>query len=233
MSIPPRPKTQPITHHVPEHLVEAFLQAADEFFAQARGGRTAGQGAAEVRAQDRDRGLDSLAHLVEVAEGDTGQAGIVARFLAGLYNGTNFPFDLTELRGLDADLFEHCLAVLRLDNRPKVEVHRYFTDGDELWQCMIARWNLDQQPPAEPAPLHGERYQAKYVTHGNAPGYRDVTLYVSLENDPARLLPIELHFSAQDGVAIAQDVIGIHRRVWQDGRVPIDIDAGETRPSWF
>lgn len=57
--MPPHPKTQAITHHVPEHLIEALLQATDEFFSAARGGQTRGQRAVEVRAQDRHAGLDS------------------------------------------------------------------------------------------------------------------------------------------------------------------------------
>ncbi|HEY6456293.1 MAG TPA: hypothetical protein VIY90_13555 [Steroidobacteraceae bacterium] len=31
----------------------------------------------------------------------TGQSGRLVRFLAGVYNGQDYPFDLTELRGLD------------------------------------------------------------------------------------------------------------------------------------
>lgn len=135
-------KTRPITHHVDEHLVEPFLAAATDFFAQARGSTTSGQRAAEVRAQDKDAGLDSLAHLVELASGDTGQCGIVARFLAGLYNGPDFPFDLTELRGLDADLFEHCMAVLRLGYHPEVEIHNYIPNGSAVFKRMLLDWNL-------------------------------------------------------------------------------------------
>lgn len=138
MSLPPRPKTRAITHQVPQHLVEAFLKIANELFTNARGMRTVAQRAEAVRAQDIDMGLDSLVHLAEVAEGDSLQAGIAARFLAGLYNGQAYPFDLTELRALDADLFEHCLAVLRLDNRPKVEIHQYFPDGQARFQRLIA-----------------------------------------------------------------------------------------------
>lgn len=233
MTIPPRPQTQPIIHHVPEHLVDAFLQATDEFFAAARGGQTSGQRAAEVRAQDRDKGLDSLVYLVELTERDTRQAGIVARFLAGLYNGQAYPFDLTELRALDADLFEHCLAVLRLDNQPTVEIHKYLPDGDVRWQRMIADWNLDKRPPAEPEPVRGERYHVRYTTHGNAPGYRDITLHVAFEGDPHRQRPVELQFSAKDSAAIAQDILDIHRRAWRDGRGPIDKEEGETRPAWL
>jgi hypothetical protein len=34
----------------------------------------------------------------------TGQARRLVRFLAGLYNGQDYPFDLSELRGLDTKL---------------------------------------------------------------------------------------------------------------------------------
>ncbi|WP_457912047.1 DUF7673 family protein, partial [Caballeronia cordobensis] len=36
-------------------------------------------------------------HLLDVAEGSSGQARVAAQFLAGLYNGDDFPFSLTEL----------------------------------------------------------------------------------------------------------------------------------------
>jgi hypothetical protein len=146
MTIAPRPKTRAITTNVPEHLVEAFLHVAQEFFVQSRGGQTSGQRAAEIRAQDRDCGMDSLAHLLTIAEeSETHQAGVVARFLAGLYNGQDYRFDLTELRRLDDDLLEHCLAVLRLV-QSGVEVHQYFPDGERRWQLMIAAWSRDDRP---------------------------------------------------------------------------------------
>ncbi|MCY0853097.1 DUF7673 family protein [Cupriavidus sp. D39] len=229
----PRPARHAITNHVPVHLVQAFHQAVDEFFAQARSSNTAGQRAAEVRAQDHDRGLDSLVHLLELTESDTDQASIVAGFLAGLYNGRDFPFDLTDLRRLDEDLFEHCLAVLRLDNSAKAEVHNYFPDGQARFQRMIADWNLNNLPPPEPAPVEGARYQVKYETHGNAPGYRDVTLYVSFTDDPDRQRPVALCFSAQDGEEIGRAIVGIHRRAWRDTEGPIDKREGEKRPLWI
>jgi hypothetical protein len=51
-----------------------------------------------------------------------------------------YPFNLVELRGLDAPLFEDCLAVLRLDRRPEREVHEYFKDGDAIWADFRKRW---------------------------------------------------------------------------------------------
>ncbi|CAB3781779.1 hypothetical protein LMG28688_01318 [Paraburkholderia caffeinitolerans] len=146
MNIAPRPKTHRITSDVPEHLLEAFQHTIAEFFANAHGGQTPAQRAAEIRAGDRDRGLDSLLQLVDMAEGDTEQAETVAEFLAGLYNGTDYRLDLTALRAPDDDLFEHCLAVLRLDHRPTGEVHGYFPGGERRRQQIITRWNLDKRP---------------------------------------------------------------------------------------
>lgn len=196
MNIPPRPKTHRITSDVPEHLLEAPQHTITESFANARGGQTPAQRAAEIRVDDRDRGLDSLLQLVDVAEGETGQAETVAEFLACLYNGTGYRFDHTALRALGDDIFDHCLPGLRLDHRPTVEVHGYFPGGEQRWQQIITRWNLDKRPAPELPPVHGERYQGRYLTNQEAPGYRDMTLVVAIDGDPARQLPIELHFSA-------------------------------------
>jgi hypothetical protein len=226
-----REATVEITSIVPKHLVEAFMRTTQEFFAQSRRGNTSAQRAAEVRAQDRDAGLDSLVHLVRMTEGDTGQCGIIARFLAGLYNSTDFPFKLTELRGLDEDLFEHCLAVLRLDNTPTVEIQKYLPAGDARLQRMIKDWNLDKRPVPDPEPERGTRYNACYITHGTAPGYRDITLCVKFDGDPVRQLPVDLHFNAEDSARIAQDILDVHKFAWKRG--PIDAYDGEKRPSWL
>lgn len=85
-------------------------------------------------------GIDALLRLVPVAQRDTGQSGVVARFLLALYNGPVHPFDLTELRRLDAGLFEDCIAVLRLDNSPEQEVHTYIHDGDAIWEKLRRNW---------------------------------------------------------------------------------------------
>ena len=71
----------------------------------------------------RDHRLGDLLTLWNAAQSDTGQAGVVARFLLGLYNGQRFRFDLTDLRRLDGRLFIACLNVLSLDWTPAVEVH--------------------------------------------------------------------------------------------------------------
>jgi hypothetical protein len=84
-----------------------------------------------------EAGIPALFRLADIAEGDTGQAATVRRFLLGLYNGHRFPFNLITLRGLDKALFDDCLAVLKLDARAtRQEVHQYFDNGGERFE----RW---------------------------------------------------------------------------------------------
>jgi|GEM_PF-6655441 len=45
-------------------------------------------------------GIPALQRLMEIAQGGTGQARIVGRFLLGIYNNDAFPFPLADLRGL-------------------------------------------------------------------------------------------------------------------------------------
>jgi hypothetical protein len=67
---------------------------------------------------------------------DHGGAQVVARLLLSLYNGTRFPFDLTNLRRLDEATFEKCLDMLRMDYCPYQEVHetigRHFYGGRHI-----------------------------------------------------------------------------------------------------
>lgn len=127
-----------VTVDVPRDRQEAFARLLHDFYA----GQTNADEAIRRRAADREQGLLSLQRLVDVAQGQSGQCRHVARFLAGLYNGYEFPFVLTTLRALDEELFEHCVAVLRLDYRPQKEVHQYVENGQVLWQDMIGSWGL-------------------------------------------------------------------------------------------
>jgi hypothetical protein len=82
-----------------------------------------------------EAGIPALVRLAKIAEGDTGQAATVRRFLLGLYNGYRFPFNLITLRGLDKELFDDCLDVLKLDARAtRQEVHQYIDNGGELFE---------------------------------------------------------------------------------------------------
>ncbi|MBD8236945.1 hypothetical protein SOM46_25030 [Pseudomonas fluorescens] len=88
----------------------------------------------------RKAGIEALARLVTVAQRGTGQSEVIGRFLLGLYNGYDYPFVLTSLRGLDTALFDDCLAVLQLDYSPEQEVHTYLADGDAIWEQLIGAW---------------------------------------------------------------------------------------------
>jgi hypothetical protein len=80
-----------------------------------------------------DRAQEALL-IIETAIGNnptSGQAGRLVRFLAGLYNGSDYPFDLTELRALDTRLANACLDYLNYDRLGKREVHRHLTGGEE------------------------------------------------------------------------------------------------------
>lgn len=88
----------------------------------------------------RSAGLAALVRLLPVAQRDSGQSGVVARFLLSLYNGTAYPFPLTDLRKLDTALYKDCIAVLHMDNRPEREVHTYVVNGDEIWEGFKKVW---------------------------------------------------------------------------------------------
>ena len=97
---------------------------------------------------ENSQGILSLKKLYSVAQSDTGQARIIARFLANLYNGYDFQFDLTDFRALDQDLFVHCLHVLIMDHRCVKEVHQYFDNGGKRWENMIAYHRLRSKEAA-------------------------------------------------------------------------------------
>ena len=102
--------------------------------------------AQNVRENAMAAGEAALQRLYGLAQGDTGQARVIAQFLAGLYNGTRFPFDLTDLRTLDDALFEDCMALLRMDARHCVqEVHRNIENGGVKWEQMISDWNMEKK----------------------------------------------------------------------------------------
>lgn len=92
----------------------------------------------------REEGRAALMRLMPIAQQDTGQSGVIARFLLGLYNGERFPFDMTEFRRLDGSVFDDCIAVLKMDWQPAAEVHTYFTDGGRLFEQLVKDWHLER-----------------------------------------------------------------------------------------
>jgi hypothetical protein len=66
----------------------------------------------------------------------TEQARRLVWFLAAVYNGSLYLFDLTELRALDCDLANACLDYLNYDRLGRREVHRHLSSGD----AELQRW---------------------------------------------------------------------------------------------
>lgn len=96
---------------------------------------------AERPAIERE-GEAALRRLFAIAHRDSGQCRHVAAFLLGCYNGTRFPFDLTNFRCLDAALFDDCIAVLKMDAQPEREVHKYFENGGAAFEKLAQDWKI-------------------------------------------------------------------------------------------
>jgi len=73
----------------------------------------------------------------------TGQARRLTHFLAGVYNGTDYPCDLTDLRALDTELATACLDYLNYDRLGKREVHHHLRGGDRELHQWIADYSIE------------------------------------------------------------------------------------------
>ena len=87
---------------------------------------------AHGEAQIIARAMDALKVIEKAIRENpgTGQANRLIRFVAGVYNGSDFPFDLTDLRALDTRLANACLDYLNYDRLGKREVHHHLSGGD-------------------------------------------------------------------------------------------------------
>ncbi len=192
------------------------------------------------------RGVAALRRLYLVACRDSGQCRYIARFLLGLYNGSRFPFDLTDLRAIDTELFDDCMAVLNMDARiTRQEVHTYFEDGGAKFEQLAKRWGVEDvhklrqdaarasQPAGSPAPVHqGGWYPARFVTHAAAPGYRDVALTFAIGEGANT--HIELQLSGSDSENLLRSIADVQAFAWsRTGQRPVDASEQEKRPDWL
>jgi hypothetical protein len=81
-------------------------------------------------------GLQRIVKAVEEHPG-TGQSECLVRFLAGVYNGNEFNFDLTDLRTLDTEFANACIDYLNYDRLAKAEVHTHLPDGGRQMELLI------------------------------------------------------------------------------------------------
>lgn len=105
----------------------------------------------------RARGEAALRRLLPIAQNHSGQCRYVAAFLLGLYNGSRFPFDLTNLRAVDRAIFDDCVTVLQMDANLLKEVHLYFDDGGAVFESLAQQWVIPDREK-----LHGLIKEARF-----------------------------------------------------------------------
>lgn len=81
-----------------------------------------------------------LLHLAETR--DSGQVRYIARFLASSYNGTAFPWNPFELRGLDVDIGDDMLACLDALRWAKADLYHLVPDGERRVEAVMKLWGL-------------------------------------------------------------------------------------------
>lgn len=91
---------------------------------------------------NHEAGVPAVRRLFKIAQGHSGQCRHVAAFLLGLYNGQRFPFDMTDFRAVDHEIFEDMMLVLRMDSHLRREVHNYVEGTGEAFEQLANNWNL-------------------------------------------------------------------------------------------
>ena len=103
--------------------------------------------------QATQTGVQAYTRLLKLAEeGDSGQIGRIARFLAATYNGHAFPLDLFELRAVDIAISDDMLACVDALRWGRADLHTLVPDGDARLQVVIDRWGLRWLRPAGGTP---------------------------------------------------------------------------------
>lgn len=144
--------------------------------------------------------LRALVRTWKHAQGSHGGARVCARVLLGCYNGTRFPFDLTDLRLLDAHVLGDVFSVLAMDSSPQAEVHELLSrvlgasHMGARFELLACDWRLKHKCKKEEEKDFRERVaqadraaavrRAAHVTGANSLHHIDGN---PLNNDPANL----------------------------------------------
>lgn len=107
-------------------------------------------GTFEKSSAARDARLDGCLKSAEIAlnwatRHNCSGARIFATLLASLYNGNRVKLDVSDLRGLDAENFEHAINVIRLSFETHSEPHTWFQNGGRIFEKMIDDWRLEKK----------------------------------------------------------------------------------------
>lgn len=140
--LPARPRMVRIQAEIPLDRMDEYRQMYAEVM---RGARPRIQALEHELQQITGRAmlaLDVIATAVHRNPG-TGQAGRLVRFIAGCYNGAAYPFDLTDLRGLDTALANACLDYLNYDRLAIREVHHHLPGGDAVLHRWLREYGIE------------------------------------------------------------------------------------------
>lgn len=92
-------------------------------------------------------GTTAFNRLLELCESPitagTGQASTVARLIAGLYNGEDFPIDPYALRSLDVAICDDVMACLDALRWGKQDLHTLVPRGDERTRTVLERYGIE------------------------------------------------------------------------------------------
>lgn len=77
-------------------------------------------------------------------------ARVFATVLASLYNGKRVKFDVSDLRLLDSENFEHAVNVMRLSFETNSEPHTWFPGGGRIFEKMISDWGFEKKKRSAP-----------------------------------------------------------------------------------
>jgi hypothetical protein len=86
--------------------------------------------------------LKTIVTSIECHSG-TGQVQRLVRFLAGLYNGSDYPFDLSELRALDTRLANACLDYLNYDRLGICDLDKHVDGGGRRLQAWFEGYGIE------------------------------------------------------------------------------------------
>lgn len=139
--LPPHSKTVHVEADIPANQRDEFEQAMIAILAGARP-RMEVLEKDETAIQQRAQAALQVIETAIQNHPTTGGARRLVKFLASLYNGQDFPFDLTDLRGLDTALANACLDYLNYDRLGRVEVHQHLTNGERDLQRWLVEYGL-------------------------------------------------------------------------------------------
>ena len=139
--LPPSGKKVHVEADIPASQLDEFSRAVSALIA---GERPQMDALARDEGEIVTRAMAALRRIEEAIEAHpgTGQARRLVKFLAGVYNGEDYPFDLGELRALDTELANACLDYLNYDRLGKREVHKHLTNGDRDLHRWLERYDL-------------------------------------------------------------------------------------------